>query len=98
MDLQHYVSRRDKGFPRDIELTLSLALEYEMNYGTKIGVESYSASARHVSTSQYDTDTTHDGASSVNRLQFTSLKAAKDPVIRAKTKRCVCRSDQPIAF
>ena len=81
-DLQHYVGRRDKGFPPDIELTLSLALQYEMNYGSKNGAESSSTSARQVSTSQYETDTTQDGASSVNRLQFTSLKSAKDPVIR----------------
>ena len=50
-DLQRYFGRRDKGFRPDIELTLSLALQYEMNYGTKIGAESSSANARQVSTS-----------------------------------------------
>ena len=81
-DLQHYVGRRDKVFPPDMELMLSLALQYEINNRTKNGAESSSTSARQVSASQYDTDTTQEVASSVDRLRFTSLKAAKDPVIR----------------
>jgi hypothetical protein len=77
-DLQHYVGRPDKADPPSIDVTLALAMQYEMTYGRKDRTDT--SSAKQVSATPCDdTDATSE---SVNRLQFTSLKAAKDPVIR----------------
>jgi hypothetical protein len=77
-DLQHYVGRHDKTDPPSIDVTLALAVQYEMSYGRKD--RSDSASAKQVTTSSCaDTD---PPAETVNRLQYSSLKHAKDPLIR----------------
>jgi hypothetical protein len=77
-DLQHYVGRHDTADPPSIDVTLSLAMQYEMSYGRKDKGDS--SSAKQVTTSPCDD--TDASSEAVNRLQFTSLKAAKDPFIR----------------
>ena len=79
MDLQHYVGRNDKADPPSIDVTLAYALQYEMTFGRKDVSET--SSARQVTTTDCSLGETDD-SELVNRLQFTSLKATKDPVIR----------------
>ena len=78
IDLQHYVGRHDKADPPSIDVTLAYALQYEMTHGRK---DYNSSSAKQVTTTECSVNETDD-SEAVNRLQFTSLKQTKDPVIR----------------
>ena len=79
MELQHYVGRHDKADPPSIDVTLAYALQYEMTHGRRD--LSSSSSAKHVSTTDCSFADTDD-SEAVHRLQFTSLKQAKDPLIK----------------
>ena len=81
-DLQHYVGRRDKIFPPSIDVTLGLALQYEMTYGRKDN-NTTTSSAKQVTTSNYETaDCTEYDTEGVHQLGYTSLKTVKDPTLR----------------
>ena len=79
MELQHFVGRHDKADPPSIDVTLAYALQYEMTHGRRD--LSSSSSAKHVTTTDCSLADTDD-SEAVNRLQFTSLKQAKDPLIK----------------
>ena len=77
--LQHYVARRDKQVPYNIEVTLALALQYEKDNGRDD--TAYANAANHV-TSEHSTTELTDSSETVNKLMFSKTKHIKDPDLK----------------
>ena len=81
--LQHYVGRNDKQNPPNIDLTLALAIQHELEYGRDPSPPS--TRVRQVNDTDQPDDT--GDATQVNQLTFTSLAGAKDPVVKKLGKQ-----------
>ena len=75
--LQHYVGRNDRQNPPNIDLTLALAIQHELEYGRDASPPP--SRVRQVDDTPQDDP---DDPSQVNQLTFTSLAGTKDPVIK----------------
>ena len=79
-ELQHWVGKRDNGDDPNIDVTLALALQYEMDHGRE------ETSVKQVTcTTDGDSDaesTTTEVSEQVNKLSFTSMRDVKDPVLK----------------
>ena len=84
--LQHYVGRKDIAHPPSIDLTLALALQYEMDYGRQ-DAGSTATSCNATSVRESDAPSEVSDVTDVNKLSYTSLKTIKDPTLRQLGKQ-----------
>ena len=81
--LQHYVGRNDRQNPPNIDLTLALAIQHELEYGRDPSPPS--TRVRQVNDAEQPDDSGE--ATQVNQLSFTSLAGTKDPVVKKLGKQ-----------
>ena len=81
-ELQHYVGRNDTHRPHNIELTLALAIQYELDHGK--GTSEHRSNVRQVDDSVVSEGEEEEDLSTdkVNQLMFTNLSAIKEPTLK----------------
>ena len=84
-ELQHYVGRNDTHRPPNIELTMALAVQYELDHGKSESREK----VRQIDDTPASND--EEGAQSsperVNQLMFTNLSSLKDATLKKLGKQ-----------